>query len=150
MRQHPRTVKTPDAPIREWLEQLNVGTLCIEPASPWQNGYAESFHSRLRDEFLAVEEFESFAAARKLTAAWRDDYNHHRLHGSLGYQTPAEFAARCPASAPKAASATPQQPSPLQQGSGFLYRTRTFIAAGTGTRSWSQPRVPGRHLVGAA
>ncbi|TWT41520.1 IS2 transposase TnpB [Botrimarina hoheduenensis] len=105
--------------IRRWLGQLGVGTLYIEPASPWQNGYAESFHSRLRDEFLAVEEFESLAAARKLTAAWREDYNHHRPHGSLGYLTPAQFAARCPASAPKAASATPQQPSPLQQGSGF-------------------------------
>ena len=103
--------------IREWLEQLDVGTLYIEPGSPWQNGYAESFHSRLRDEFLAVEVFESLVAARKLTAAWRDDYNHHRPHGSLGYVAPSEFAARCPASAPKAASATPQQPPPLQQAS---------------------------------
>jgi putative transposase len=105
--------------IRRWLVQLDVETLYIEPTSPWQNAYAESFHSRLRDEFLAVEEFESLAAARKLTARWRDDYNHYRPHGSLGYVAPAEFAARCPASAPKAASATPQQPSPLQQGSGF-------------------------------
>ena len=110
--------------IRRWLGQLDVGTLYIEPASPWQNGPllrgpGESFHSRLRDEFLAVEEFESLAAARKLTAAWREDYNHYRPHGSLGYVAPSEFAARCPASAPKAASATPQQPSPLQQGSGF-------------------------------
>ncbi|QDV71894.1 IS2 transposase TnpB [Botrimarina mediterranea] len=105
--------------IRGWLEQLGVGTLYIEPGSPWQNGYAESSHSRLRDEFLAVEQFESLAAARKLTVAWKEDYNHHRPHSSLGYVTPAEFAARCPSSASKAASATPQQPSPLRQGSGF-------------------------------
>ncbi|WP_197526773.1 integrase core domain-containing protein [Botrimarina colliarenosi] len=50
-------------------------TRYVEPASPWQNGYAESFHSRLRDEFLAVEVFDNLAAARKLTAAWREDYN---------------------------------------------------------------------------
>ena len=68
-------------------------TLYIEPGSPWQNGYAESFHSRLRDEFLALEEFESLAAARRLTGLWRDDYNHVRPHSSLGYRPPAEFAA---------------------------------------------------------
>ena len=79
--------------IRRWLKQVDVETLYIEPGSPWENGYAESFHSRLRDEFLALEEFENLAAARRLTAAWREDYNHHRPHSSLGYQTPAEFAA---------------------------------------------------------
>lgn len=55
--------------IREWTTQLGIGMLYIEPSSPWQNGYAESFHSRLRDEFRAHEEFENQAAARKLTAA---------------------------------------------------------------------------------
>lgn len=103
--------------IQRWLDQLDVGTLYIEPGCPWQNGYAESFHSRLRDEFLAVEEFESLVAARKLTAAWREDYNHHRPHSSLGYVAPSEFATRCPASAPEPVSATPQQAPPLQQGS---------------------------------
>ncbi len=48
----------------------------------------------MRDEFLALEIFDNLQAARKLTAAWKEDYNHHRPHGSLGYQTPAEFAAR--------------------------------------------------------
>ncbi|MFO0792272.1 MAG: transposase [Pirellulales bacterium] len=67
----------------------------IEPGGPWENGFAESFHSRLRDEFLATEVFESLAAARELTAAWRDDDNHYRPHSSLGYVTPTEFAARC-------------------------------------------------------
>ncbi|TWT85902.1 IS2 transposase TnpB [Posidoniimonas polymericola] len=102
--------------IQRWLEQLDVGVLYIEPGSPWQNGYAESFHSRLRDEFLAVEEFETMVAARKLTAAWRDDYNHYRPHSSLGYQTPAEYAASSPHSAPELASATPQQAPPLRGG----------------------------------
>lgn len=100
--------------IQRWTEQLGIETLYIEPGSPWENGYAESFHSRLRDEFLALEIFESLATARKLTAAWKDDYNHHRPHSSLGYVAPAEFAARCAASV--RASATPQ-PS-LQQHSG--------------------------------
>jgi putative transposase len=81
--------------IQRWLRQVDVQTLYVEPGSPWENGFAESFHSRLRDEFLAIEEFESQAAARKLTTAWRDDYNHHRPHSSLGYVAPAEYAARC-------------------------------------------------------
>ena len=100
--------------IPRWLDQVDVEALYIEPGSPWENGYAESFHSRLRDEFLAVEVFESLMAAQRLTRQWRDDYNHHRPHSSLGYVTPAEFAARCTASAP--ASATPQPA--LQQHSG--------------------------------
>jgi len=101
MRGVPRSIRSDNGPefiahaIRRWLAQVGVETLYIEPGSPWQNGYAESFHSRLRDEFLALEEFESLAAARKLTAAWRDDYNHRRPHGSLGYVAPAVFAARC-------------------------------------------------------
>lgn len=88
--------------IQDWLRPMSVETLYIEPGSPWQNGYAESFHSRFRDEFLAVEEFESLAAARRLTNAWKEDYNHVRPHGSLDYQTPAAFAAACVASAPAA------------------------------------------------
>jgi putative transposase len=105
--------------IRRWLEQVEVKTLYIEPGAPWENGYAESFHSRFRDEFLATEEFENLTAARKLSAAWKEDYNHYRPHSSLGYVTPAEFAARCAASAPKLLSAKPQATSPLQQHSGL-------------------------------
>ncbi len=124
MRGVPRCIRSDNGPefiahaIRKWLAAVGVQTLYIEPGSPWQNGYAESFHSRLRDEFLAMEEFESLAAARKLTAAWRDDYNHRRPHGSLGYVAPAVFAARWAASAPELASATPQPTPPLQQTSG--------------------------------
>jgi transposase InsO family protein len=117
--------------IQRWTKQLSIETLYIEPGSPWENGFAESFHSRLRDEFLATEVFESLAAARKLTTTWKDDYNHYRPHSSLGYVTPAEFAARCTASAPMLASATPQPTSPLQQCSGDTL-TNTFITTGTG------------------
>ena len=103
MRGVPRCIRSDNGPefmakaIRRWLKQVDVETLYIEPGAPWENGYAESFHSRFRDEFLAVEEFESLGAARQLTAAWREDYNHHRPHSSLGYVPPAEFAARCTA-----------------------------------------------------
>ncbi len=87
--------------LRDWLKQIDVETLYIEPGAPWQNGYAESFQSRFRDEFLAMEEFESLSAARSLTQSWREDYNHHRPHSSLGYVTPAQYAARCAASSPE-------------------------------------------------
>ncbi|KAA5533997.1 IS3 family transposase, partial [Roseiconus nitratireducens] len=93
--------------IRQWLASLEITTLYVEPGSPWQNGYAESFHSRLRDELLNMEEFESVCHARAHAAAWREDYNGYRPHSSLGGLPPDEFARRCAASVP----ATP----PLQQ-----------------------------------
>ena len=116
MRSVPRRIRSDNGPefiaraIQRWTKQLEIETLYVEPGSPWENGYAESFHSRLRDEFLATEQFESLVAARTLTTAWKDDYNHHRPHSSLGYVAPAEFAARCAASV----RATPS----LQQHSG--------------------------------
>ena len=81
--------------IRSWLSISKVGTLYIEPGSPWQNGYAESFHARLRDELLGVEIFETLAEAKTLATQWRLEYNHRRPHSSLDYQTPAAFAATC-------------------------------------------------------
>jgi transposase InsO family protein len=85
-------------PLREWLGELDVGTLYIEPGSPWENAFAESFNSRFRDEFLAVEVFDNLPAAKRLTAAWRVNYNDHRPHSSLGYMTPSDFARQCSAS----------------------------------------------------
>ena len=137
MRGVPQCIRSDNGPefvahaLRKWLAQVGVETLYVEPGSPWENGYVESFHSRLRDEYLALEQFESLAAARKLTALWKDDYNHRRPHGSLGYVAPAVFAARCPASATELASATPQPTPPLQLDSGVTL-TETFIAACTG------------------
>lgn len=96
----PRHIRSDNGPefvaksLRGWLERIGVETLYVEPGSPWENGYAESFHSRVRDEFLAVEEFESLSAARSLTCRWREDYNQVRPHSSLGYVAPAMFAAR--------------------------------------------------------
>ncbi|WP_395144751.1 integrase core domain-containing protein, partial [Armatimonas sp.] len=65
----------------------------IEPGKPWQNGHAESFHARLRDEFLNGEVFLSVLDAQIRLGIWRRYYNHERLHSSLGYKTPVEFAA---------------------------------------------------------
>jgi transposase InsO family protein len=81
--------------IRSWLGETGSGTLYVAPGSPWQNGYAESFHSKVRDEFLNREEFESEPQARALGALCKGEYNTERPHSSLGYKTPAEFAATC-------------------------------------------------------
>jgi transposase InsO family protein len=121
MRGVPRSIRSDNGPefvaqsIQEWLGRLGIQTLYIAPGSPWENGYAESFHSKLRDEFLDRELFENQLAARQLTTAWKDDYNHERPHSSLEYVTPAEFAARCTACIPEKASAKPQPSLPFQQ-----------------------------------
>jgi putative transposase len=96
------------AAIRSWLSRSGIGTLYIEPGSPWENGYAESLHARLRDELLNVEVFETVAEARMLATQWRLEYNHRRPHSSLGYRTPAAFAASL-AEPPVAALPTAQQ-----------------------------------------
>jgi putative transposase len=83
------------AAIRSWLEWAGIGTLYIAPASPWENGYAESFFSRLRDELLNAELFADLREAKALAAAWQNEYNHRRPHSSLSYLTPAAFAAKC-------------------------------------------------------
>ena len=85
--------------MRDWLKQVNVGTLYIEPGSPWENGYAESFNSKFRDEFLNAEEFDTVVHARALAGTWQADYNDQRPHSALDYLTPNEFARTCAASA---------------------------------------------------
>lgn len=75
--------------VKEWLGRLGVATLYIEKASPWENGYNESFNGKLRDELLNREIFYSLAEARVLIEAWRRHYNTQRPHSSLGYRPPA-------------------------------------------------------------
>ena len=86
--------------MQSWLEGANVKMLYIEPGSPWENGVAESFNARLRDELLNAEVFMNLAEAKHHAARWRDGYNHERPHGALGYRTPIEFAAGCQALKP--------------------------------------------------
>ncbi len=77
----------------DWCVLGGTGTAYIEPGSPWQNPYVESFHSRVRDELLDVEEFSCLAEARVVIEDWRQDYNQCRPHSSLGMRSPAAFAA---------------------------------------------------------
>ena len=91
--------------VRQWLARVGVRTLFIEPGSPWENGYVESFNGKLRDELLAREQFDTLLEAKVLIQRWRHRYNTLRPHSSLGYQPPAPEAIQ-PASF---ASATPQQ-----------------------------------------
>jgi transposase InsO family protein len=83
------------AALTDWLPQSGTQALPVAPASPWENGFIESFHSRLRDEFLDREEFESALDARHKAAWWRREYNTIRPHSGLGYQTPEEFSTEC-------------------------------------------------------
>jgi len=78
--------------VREWLGKVGVGTLYIEPGSPWENGYLESFNGKLRDELLAREVFDTLLEAKVLVARWRRHYNAVRPHSALGYRPPAPEA----------------------------------------------------------
>ncbi len=78
--------------IREWLARLEVQTLYIEPGSPWENGYIESFNGKFRDEFLNGEMFYTLKEAQVLIESWRREYNEYRPHSSLGYRPPAPRA----------------------------------------------------------
>ena len=107
--------------IQRHGEAAGLEMLYIAPGSPWENGFAESFFSRLRDELLNVEEFLNLAEARWFAKRRLQEHNEQRPHSSLGYQTPAAFAAGCAASS---APATPalqtrhslkQTESPLTQ-----------------------------------
>jgi putative transposase len=86
--------------VKKWLKAMKVKTLFIEPGSPWENGYIESFNSHLRDECLDREIFVGIEELRYVAERWRLDYNDHRPHSSLGYMTPAAYATLCRASAP--------------------------------------------------
>ena len=77
------------AAVRDWLGRIGVNTLFIEPGSPWENGYCESFNGKLRDELLKGEIFYSLHEAKVLIERWRRAYNTIRPHSSLGYRPPA-------------------------------------------------------------
>jgi len=84
--------------VRQWLADLSVNTLFIEPGSPWENGYVESFNGKLRDELLDEEIFDTLHEAQVVVACWRRRYNGEafglsvRPHSSLGYRPPAPEA----------------------------------------------------------
>ena len=95
MRGQPKFIRSDNGPefiaqkLRDWLMSLEVKTLYIEPGSPWENGYCESFNGKMRDEFLNGEIFYSLKEAQVLIERWRREYNTVRPHSSLGYRPPA-------------------------------------------------------------
>ena len=101
--------------IQCWLDRASVGTLYIQKASPWENGYVESFNGKLRDELLNRELFLSLAEARCVLDAWRLDYNHRRPHSGINWQTPAAFAAATLSGPPVGAAPLPPGQTTKQQ-----------------------------------
>lgn len=81
--------------LKKWLGERHVLNLYIEPGSPWENGYIESFNGKFRDDVLNRELFHSVKEAKVIAESWRLEYNNHRPHSGLGYMTPAAFAAEC-------------------------------------------------------
>lgn len=78
--------------VRDWITAVGAKTAYIEPGSPWENGYCESFNGRFRDEFLNGEIFYSLREAQILIEQWRKHYNTRRPHSALGYRPPAPEA----------------------------------------------------------
>jgi len=116
--------------IQRFLAQTSVETLYIEPGAPWQNGYAESFNSRLRAELLSQESFADLAEARQVGGWWQNHYNHRRPHSSLGYMPPARFAASL-GPAPLRVGAAPLPCAPPAQAIESSTQNPTLITAGT-------------------
>jgi putative transposase len=95
---HPEILRMDNGPeltanaLRDWCRFSRAGTSYIEPGSPWENPFVESFNGKLRDELLDGEMFESLLEAQVLAEDFRTDYNHYRPHSSLGYLAPSRFA----------------------------------------------------------
>jgi putative transposase len=104
---HPRFVRCDNGPeltanaLKDWCRFGLAGTSYIEPGSPWQNPWVESYGSRMRDELLAIEQFDTLLEAQVLVADWRDEYNNDRPHSAIGMLTPTEFARRWRTNPPK-------------------------------------------------
>ena len=111
--------------IRSYLGRAEVGTLYIAKGAPWENGYAESFHGRVRDELLNAELFLDLPDAKGHAASWKNDYNHRRPHSSLGYVPPATFAASLGGPPVGAAPLPPSRPART------CYPPQTLITPGT-------------------
>lgn len=110
--------------IRRWLATRKVAPLYIAPGSPWENGYSESFNSRMKAEFADREVFGSLVEAKVLGAEYKRYWNQERLHSGIGYKTPAEFAAELGADSGRATpSLRPPQVPTLQP--------QTLISTGT-------------------
>ncbi len=109
--------------LRDFFAENEIAASYIEVASPWQNGFAESFHARVRAEFVNLEWFYSYTEARVMAQQWQWKWNNLRPHGSLNYETPAAFAKQArdkakedrPKSASPRGGRTQRQPIPNHQ-----------------------------------
>ena len=121
--------------VRRWIAAVGARTAFIEPGSPWENGYIESFNARLRDELLNGEVFDSLREAQVLIEAWRCYYNAIRPHSSLGYRPPAPESICPPAG----------RPAPLRSAghpAGSRIRPCTNIPTGPPDGGWSPTAAP--------
>lgn len=95
---HPRFIRCDNSPeltaaaLQDWCPLTDTGTAYIDPGAPWQNPQVESYASRMRDELLAIEQFDTLLEAQLLIADWTTEYNEHRPHSTLGMLTPTEYA----------------------------------------------------------
>ena len=123
-----RKLEVSEQTLHRWRNQYGG-----VPGSPWENAYVESFHSRLRDEFLDRELFASLPEAKLLAIEYRAGYNQHRPHSSLGYLTPVEFAAAQHPSGSAAPSVLPTAGlrAPLRLREAAHQPQPTLISSGT-------------------
>lgn len=118
--------------VREWIVAVGAKTAFIEPGSPWENGYCESFNSKLRDELLNGELFYSLAEARIVIESWRQHSNTQRPHSSLGYNR--QLCTSCSGPASRLHQPWPQSPRCIRFEPGHpMGQTSGFIAAQTAT-----------------
>jgi transposase InsO family protein len=106
--------------VRAWLMKVGVKTLFIEPGSPWENGYIESFNGKLRDELLNGEIFYTLLEAKVLIERWREHYNQVRPHSALGYRPPAPEAILLPGVLGGSAPEPPAFPPPESDRAGTI------------------------------
>ena len=118
--------------VRRWIAAVGARTAFIEPGSPWENGYIESFNARLRDELLNGEIFYTLKEARVLIESWRRHYNAVRPHSSLGYRPPAPETIIPPSRPPSSA------PPATQLGRGTGNALTFEVDQSTGAAQWCQ------------
>ena len=114
--------------LRAWLAENKIKTIYIDPGSPWQNGYIESFNARLREECLNREQLWTLTEARVVLEDWRWKYNHVRPHRSLGYITPLAFAQKEAEESSSTAGCASSRPTPsLRHSLDLLYHLEQLI-----------------------
>ena len=124
--------------LREWLSREGIKTLYIEPDSPWQNGYIESFHARFREECLNREQLWTLTEARVVIGDWRWKYNNIRPDRSLGYISPIKFAQQLTEEVVEQGSVSTRPTASFRQNLDFLYNLNHIIITSRLTNHMAQ------------